>query len=256
MVKRLFMLCMLLSTLVACDSTESTDPSNKELFISAAASLSGALNEISEKFEANNPNVTITLNMSGSGKLAQQIQQGAPVDVFLSADQHWMDVLASDNLLLSSTRINFTKNNLVLITQKKSPGIVRGLNELSKESFDQIAIGNPKSVPAGSYAKDALTNLGLWDELKDSFVFAKDVSQVLTYIETGNAEIGFVYGSDLHRAEGVKVLTEIDKELYTPIVYPAAVLSESEQPELAKEFLSFIQSDSAQTILKNYGFSY
>ncbi|WP_404450718.1 molybdate ABC transporter substrate-binding protein [Virgibacillus necropolis] len=253
--RQLVILCMFFSLLVACSSgPESSDTEKKEIFISAAASLSGALKKISEDFEAEHPNVNITLNFSGSGKLAQQIQQGAPVDVFLSADQNWMDVLEQDNLILPGTRVNFAKNSLVFISQKETDKKIHTLKDIDPGSIGQIAIGNPKSVPAGNYTKEALTNLGLWDNLIEHFVYAKDVRQVLTYVESGNAEVGFVYGSDLHRTESVQVLTEVDSDLYSPVVYPAAVLSTGESPELAKVFLSYLQSDSAQAVLENYGF--
>lgn len=256
MVKRLLVLCLLFSILTACSQPESSNPEQNEIFVSAAASLSEGLKKISEDFEAKYPDTRVTLNFSGSGKLAQQIQQGAPVDVFLSADQHWMDVLEHDKLILSNTRENFARNRLVLITQEgNNTQIDSSLKEINPNSIGQIAIGNPKSVPAGSYAKDALINLGLWDKLMKHFVYAKDVRQVLTYVESGNTEIGFVYGSDLHRASGVKVCTEIDADLYTPIVYPAAVLSASDNPKLAKQFLDYLQTDAAQTILKKVGFS-
>lgn len=253
--KRLFVICLLFSTLAACSQSESSDPAKKEIFVSAAASLSDALEKISEDFEADHPAMHVILNFSGSGKLAQQIQQGAPVDVFLSADQHWMNVLDDDKLISPNTRMDFTKNKLVLITQKENNTQINSLKEINPKSVGQIAIGNPESVPAGSYAKEALTKLGLWDKLIDHFVYAKDVRQVLTYVESENAEIGFVYGSDLHRTDGVKIHTEINADLYTPIVYPAAVISTSENPTLAKDFLNYLQSDSAQSVLENYGFT-
>lgn len=256
MLKRLAVLCLLFSSLTACMQSESSKPEKQEILVSAAASLSGALEKITEKFEAEHPTIVITKNFGGSGKLAQQIQQGAPADVFLSANQHWMDVLENDKLILAETRVNFAKNKLVVITQKESDSKINtSLRVIQPNSIGQIAIGNPESVPAGNYAKDALTNLGLWGKLMGHFVYAKDVRQVLTYVESGNAEIGFVYGSDPHRANGVKISTEIDADLYTPIVYPAAVISSSDNQEIAKKFLEYLQTDSAKAILKDYGFT-
>ncbi|MFZ3577692.1 molybdate ABC transporter substrate-binding protein [Virgibacillus sp. DJP39] len=253
---RLITLCLLLALLVACSDSESTNDGNKkEIFIAAAASLSGALEKISTNYEEEHPNVDIVLNFSGSGKLAQQIQQGAPVDIFLSADQHWMNVLEDDNLVIPETRSNFAQNKLVLITQQENTIKVNKLMNLEPTTIGQIAIGNPKSVPAGNYAKKALTNVKMWDKLTPEFVYAKDVRQVLTYVESGNAEIGFVYGSDLYRAKNVRVLEGIDSTLYPPIVYPGAVLSTSKHLDSAKNLLAFLQSDSSQDILRNYGFS-
>lgn len=255
MIKRLVLLCLVLLPLTACNQAKPSESAEQEILVSAAASLAGALEKITEDFETEHPTVTVTLNLAGSGKLAQQIQQGAPADVFLSADQHWMDVIEHDKLISANTRVNFAKNKLVLITQKKNNKQLSSLSGLHPDSIGQIAIGNPESVPAGSYAKDALRNLGLWDKLVDHFVYAKDVRQVLTYVESGNAEVGFVYGSDLHRTNGVNVYAPIDQALYTPIVYPAAVMRASDNPELAKDFLKYLQTDSAQTVLTNNGFT-
>lgn len=225
-----------------------------ELFISAAASLTDAMEDIVAAFEEAHPEIAVTMNFGGSGKIAQQIQQGAPVDVFLSADQEWMDKLAEADYISSESRINFATNELVLIAKKDKSLAIDSIEDLADAEIDQIAIGNPDSVPAGKYAIEALGNSGILNLLKEQFVYAKDVRQVLTYVETGNTEGGFVYKSDLRRADDIEVLAQINEDLYEPIVYPAAVVSSSKKVELANAFVSFLDSDIVHSILKTYGF--
>lgn len=235
-----------------CSNQESTK--EHELFISAASSLSDVLTKLGDAFESEHPNTTLTLNYGASGKLAQQIQQGAPVDLFLSADQKWMDNLSEQKMILDNTRAHFTQNKLVLVSTNNANLPIDNLNGLLTSGLDQIALGNPESVPAGSYAKEVLTASGLWKDIKNKLVYAKDVRQVLTYVESGNTDIGFVYESDLKRSELVTEVKKIDKSLYGRIDYPAAVMASSDTKEKAKEFINFLQSDEAQSILAEYGF--
>lgn len=239
--------------LISGCSNQTNDAEHK-ILVSAAASLSGPLNEIVDEFQKQYPDTVVTLQFGASGKLAQQIQQGAPVDVFLSADEKRMDILAAQNMILSNTKTAFTKNKLVLIANKNSNVSIDSLNELPSSKQSQITIGNPESVPAGTYARQALKKVGVWDSLKGDLVFTKDVRQVLTYVESGNTDLGFVYASDLKRSDLVKEVTGIDKGLYEPIIYPAAVTSSSEETEKAKLFVEFLKSEKAQSILANAGF--
>src|SRR5699024_10508558 len=128
------------------------------------------------------------------------------------------------------------------------------MEDLTFAKVDQIAIGNPDSVPAGKYAEEALKNSGLWKQIQEKFIYAKDVRQVLTYVETGNADIGFVYGSDLYRTEAVEVVTIAEGSLFEPIVYPAAAVSSSETTVVAKAFVAYLESETVQDILEKNGF--
>lgn len=258
--KRFSTFIVLLIILIGC-SHDKLNPSSIQaengdnvLTISAAISLSDALHEIKEVYEKEN-NVKLTFNLGGSGKLAQQIQQGAPVDVFISANQDWMDVLEDKGLIKTDTRTNVTGNQLVLITGKESSLTYESFGEIEPDTVDQIAIGNPESVPAGKYTKDVLENLGTWDNLKDKLILAKDVRQVLTYVESGNTDIGFVYKSDIHHAENIKVLATADKSRHDPILYPIAVVADTKYEQEAFDFINFMQSDEAQNILESYGFT-
>lgn len=236
-------------------SSDGNSEKEKELLVSAAASLTDAMQDIIDAFEKAHPNVKVTANFSGSGKLAQQIQQGAPTDVFLSADEAWMNRLEGDKLIVSNSITDFATNELVLIAKRDHGLSIHSLADLPSVTDGQIAIGNPDSVPAGMYAKEALQHSEVFKQLQEQFVYAKDVRQVLTYVETGNAALGFVYRSDMLRSEDVKVVNSIDQSLYDPIVYPAAAVTASEHIETAKEFVSFLESDMVSAILKDYGFN-
>lgn len=230
------------------------DEEKVEVFISAAASLTDAMDEIKPLYEEAN-NVELTFNFGGSGKLAQQIQQGAPVDVFISANENWMDTLEEEDFIIKDTRTDVTGNKLVLVASTDSAVDYKNFDEINKKDVEKIAIGNPESVPAGEYTEAVLKSMDKWDELEDNFVFAQDVRQVLTYVETGNAEIGFVYQSDAISTDKVKVLAESDPALHDAIIYPGAVTTDSEHMAEAEKFLEFMTSEEGQSILETYGFT-
>ena len=225
-----------------------------ELMISAAASLTDALHEIKQVYENEHKSVELLFNFGGSGKLAAQIEQGAPTDLFLSADQKSMDNLEKEALITIDSRADFTGNKIVLVGEKEKDLPITTLEDIDPNTLSQIAIGEPESVPAGKYAKEALEALGKWDAVQSKLVYAKDVRQVLTYVESGNADIGFVYSSDAQTSDKVKVLAEADSALHTPIVYPAAIVANSKNQTEAQLFINFLLSDVGQGILEKYGF--
>lgn len=255
-----FTLLFIVSLLLVACSNESTgvvenDFSSEptQLTISAAVSLTDALEEIKALYEKEN-NVELTFNLGGSGTLAQQILQGAPADVFVSANQNWMDTLAEEDQIIVDTRNDVTGNNIVLITQKDTKLAYESFEDIQQDEIDQIAIGNPESVPAGSYTEQVLNNIGMWDELQSLFVYAKDVRQVLTYVESGNTDIGFVYESDAVTSDEIAILASAEKEWHDPIIYPGAVLKDTKNEEAATAFLNYLLEDEAQKILRKYGF--
>lgn len=234
--------------------TTATQPESLELTVSAAASLQDAMKEIQPIYEGENPNITITYNFGSSGSLQQQIEQGAPADVFLSAAPKQMNALQEKDLLLEGTRQDLLKNSIVLVVPKESSSLA-DFKELETEKASKIAIGEPESVPAGQYSKEVLASLNLFEPLRSKFVFAKDVRQVLTYVETGNVDAGLVYATDAKVSDRVKVAATAPEGSHAPIIYPVAVLKDSSNPEAAKEFVEFLTSDRAKTIFKEYGFS-
>lgn len=224
-----------------------------ELIISAAASLKEAMDDLKVKYSEVNPDIKLTYNFGGSGTLQQQIEQGAPADLFISAGKPQMDALIEKDLMVKDSVISLLANELVLVVGKDNTE-VQNIEDLTNEKVVQIGIGTPESVPAGRYAKDALTYLGLWDPLQPKLVMAKDVTQVLNYVETGNTEAGIVYKSDAQNSEKAKIIATFPTESHAPIIYPAGIVASTQNQQAAKEFLEFLQGPEAQDIFIQYGF--
>lgn len=224
-----------------------------ELLVSAAASLTESFKEIGRSFAVKNPGVRVRFNFAGSGPLLQQIAQGAPVDLFASADQETMDKAEKGGLILPGSRINFTGNSLVLIAPVKT-SLITGLADLKSSRVQKIALANPASVPAGRYAKAALKKQGLWEALALKCVMGISVKQALEYVLRGEVEAGFVFATDAASAkERVRVVAAIPTD--RPIVYPAAIVAASANQERAQAFLRYLRSPEAQAILAKHGFT-
>ncbi len=223
------------------------------LTISVAASMQDAMAAIQPLYERQAPDVDLTFNFGSSGSLQRQIEQGAPVDVYISAAPGQMDALEKQDLIDSETRTDLVVNQLVLITPKAGPEIDTP-QDLGLPDIQQIALGEPSSVPAGAYGEQALIRLDLIEDLTPKFVFGKDVRQVLSYVETGNVDAGIVYQTDALRSNSVRVSFVFPAEVHDPIVYPMAVIKESSDPAAAQDFVQFLQGDPAQEILVRFGF--
>lgn len=221
----------------------------QQLTVSAAASLTESFKAIGVRFEAKHPGAQIRFNFAASGALLQQIANGAPVDVFASADQDTMDRGAM--LWLAGTRRDFAANALVLVTPPD--GSARQISDLALPTVHRIAVGKPASVPAGRYAQQALAGLQLWEPLQAKLVFADNVRQVLDYVARGEVEAGFVYRSDATLLPG-KVRVAGVATGHTPIRYPVAVVKDSRHPELARDFVAFLAGAEAQALLRQAGF--
>ena len=226
----------------------------EELVVSAAASLTNAFKEIGATFEQTHPGVKVVFNFAASGPLLQQIAQGAPADVFASADQESMDRAQQQNLIVAATRADFVANKLVLVTPADSPVAVSTLADLTQPGVKRIAIGNPASVPAGRYAKGALEAAKLWEPLSPKFVYADSVRQALAYVARAEAEAGFVYATDAG-IEKDKVRVAAEVPVTTPILYPIAQVTASRNPALAREFLAYVLSPAGQKQLAGFGFA-
>jgi molybdate transport system substrate-binding protein len=227
--------------------------SNNNLLISAAASLKEALEEIKPLYQQSKPNVNINYNFGSSGALQQQIEQGAPADIFISAAKKQVDALEQKGLLVAGTRNIIAKNRLVLVVPKNVVGIT-SFYSLKDAKVKKIAIGEPRSVPAGQYAQQVLEKLKIWSEIKSKLVFANNVRQVLASVESGNADAGLVYITDAKISDKVKVVVTADEKYHSPIIYPLAVVKRSKNVDAAKEFSQFLSSNQANTVFKKYGF--
>lgn len=221
--------------------------------VSVAGSMTDAFKKLAETFKAAHPDITIQYNFGSSGSLAKQITQGAPADIFVSANTEWMDYLVKNKTIdVTSVRV-FAHNTLVFTGNKGKnvhdlPGIV---------SLERIALGSPASVPAGQYAEQAMRAAGIYDTLlsKNKLVMAKDVRQALLYADRGEADGAFVYKTDALLAEHAEILFTVPQDLYTQVSYPMALtLAGKDRPE-AKMVYDFINSKEALAVLESFGFT-
>lgn len=225
----------------------------QELVVSAAGSLRNAFGEVGRRFEAANLGVKVIFNFAASGALMQQIDKGAPVDVFASADQKTMDLAKEKNLILTETRKDFVSNGLVLIVPKDSKPAIKGVKDLSDPKIARISLGNPDRVPAGRYTKEVLTNAGIWQALKPKLIYAENVRQALDYVARGEVDAGFVFSTDAAAAKD-KVQVAATAEGHAPIRYPVAVIAGTKNTELSHRFIDFLLGGEGQAVLSRYGF--
>ncbi|MEZ5335603.1 MAG: molybdate ABC transporter substrate-binding protein [Methanolobus sp.] len=223
--------------------------------VSAAASLTEAFTEIESVFEVENPDIDVNYNFAGSGTLRMQIEGGAPIDVFASASQNHMDILSNQSLIVEESRKDFAANTVVLITPVDSVPDITAPEDLLSDEVGIISIGNPETAPVGKYTVEALEEAGLWDELESKTLLADDVKQVLVYVERGEVDAGFVYSTDAATAEEGTIEVKTSIPTLTPISYPIAVVSSSENQDVAQKFVDFVTSDEGTIILESYGFT-
>jgi molybdate transport system substrate-binding protein len=224
-----------------------------EITVSAAISLKDALDEIARLYRTEKPGTVIHFNLGASGSLQLQIEQGAPVDVFISAAAKQMDALESEDLLLAGTRKNLVENKVVLIVLKGKAGIA-SFQDLTRPEVKLIAIGEPHAVPAGKYAQEILTHFGIYDQLKPRIVQAQDVRQVLTFVETGNVDAGIVYRTDAMTSSKVTVVATAPGDSHAPVIYPIAVIKNSKNASAAKDFVNFLLGPKSSVAFRKYGF--
>ena len=255
MIKRLKFLstlCCLSLLLTGCSSSTKKEDKTIELNISAAASLKEAMADLEAAYTSKNPEVSFVINYGSSGSLQQQIEQGAPCDLFISAGEKQMTALEEEGLLLDGTNKDLVKNSLVLVTSNDSE--ISSIDSLNSDAVSKIALGEPSSVPAGKYADETLTSLAIKDSLNNKLVFANDVKEVLAWTASGNADAGFVYLSDALSSDGVKIVETISEEYHSPITYPVAIIKDSDDIDAAKAFEDFLFTDEAQEIFEKYGY--
>jgi molybdate transport system substrate-binding protein len=225
------------------------------LNISAAASLTDALNEINTAYMDANKNITIVSNYAASGTLQTQIEQGATCDVFISAAAKQMNNLETGGLILSDTRINLLKNSIVLIINKNSTLDIDSFEDLTGENVKLISVGDPSFVPAGTYAYQLFDLLGITEALKDKLMQGSNVREVLAYVETGNVDAGLVYATDAVITDGVKIVASAPDEINSKIIYPAAIVKASENADAAADYLDYLLGAEAMAVFEKYGFS-
>jgi molybdate transport system substrate-binding protein len=223
----------------------------EELLVSAAASLTDALKEIGAKFEKES-NTKVVFNFGASSMLARQIEEGAPADVFFSADEAQMNRL--QNKIAPATRCDLLTNVLVVIARKDSAQNLTELSDLAKPEVARIVIADPQGVPAGVYAKEVLTKAKLWDRIEPKVAPVENVRAALAVVEAGNADTGFVYKTDAMISAKVRIVLEIPVEFAPKIVYPAAIVAGSPHQDQAQRFLAFLKTEEAGQIFRRLGF--
>lgn len=233
----------------------SVQAAHADLTVSAAISLKDALDSIRAAYLSQHPDVSLAMNYGASGTLQLQIEQGAPVDVYISAAPKQMDVLESKGLLLAGTRRDLLRNGIVLIVPAGSTLGIANFQDLLKPSVKKVALGEPVTVPAGKYAQEVLTHLGIYGQVNAKAVLAKDVRQVLTYVETGDVDAGVVYTTDALSSRKVKIVATAPPDSHAPVIYPVAVIKTTKNPAAAKAFEDFLSGPRARAILEKYGFT-
>jgi molybdate transport system substrate-binding protein len=261
--RRLVVACLLFVFVLGTAGSFALDAAPQQsssITVSAAISLKDALDELGPIFQVQQhrknggSGTAVTFNYGGSGTLARQIEQGAPVDVFFSAAEKQMDELTAQGLIVTDTRHDLVGNALVLIAPAQSTAL-HSFQDLSDAAVKTIALGETSTVPAGMYARQSLEHLGLFAAIEKKVVYAKDVRAVLTYVETGNADAGLVYQTDANTSTKVRVVAVAPADSHDPIRYPAAVLRDAKDKAAARAFVEFLQGPDARAVFQKYGFT-
>lgn len=227
----------------------------KGITISAAISLKNAFTEIGELFQKRHPGVKVSFNFGASGDLMAQIKAGAPVDIFASAALQDMDLIDEAGFIIPGSRQNIATNEVVLIQPVKTSCTLQSFEELTRAEIKKIAVGNPKSVPAGRYAAEVLQYFQLVEPLKDKLILAENVRQVLDYVARGEVEAGVVYRTDtMTKAKEVKIAAAAPEKSHKPVVYPLGMVKGSNNENAAREFITAVVSAEGKAVLKKYGF--
>lgn len=238
--------------LAGCQTSDRFSVNNQsELVIGAAASLQDVTAKLKDTYQQRSGN-KIVVSFASSGTLQRQIEQGAPIDIFISADRSKIDSLAQDNLLIEYTIQNIASNQIALITQNNSNKKISSFSDLSNENVATVAIGEPNTVPGGKYAVEVLDYYGIANEIANKTVYGKDIRQVLNYVVTQNADVGIVYLTDALNRDDVEIVEIAPTESHSNIQIAIAQVAKN-QPE-AKSFLDFVLSSEGKKILQQFGF--
>lgn len=243
----ILLIIIMIFTLQSCSTKE-----NREIDISVAASLYDPIKKLSDEFTGST-NIKVNINTGGSGTLKKQIYNGANIGIFISANDNYVDELMEEGLVKEEGKRITLKNKLVLIGEDSVNTTIENLHDLKKIN-GKIAIGESSTVPAGEYAKESLESINIYDDIKEKLVFSKDVTSVRSYVERGEAQLGFVYKSDTVNMKNAKILLEIDENLHQEIIYTGAIIEGYKNSEDCMEFMKFITSSKGKDIFKEYSF--
>jgi molybdate transport system substrate-binding protein len=224
------------------------------LLVGSATSLQNALKELTPLFQSAYPSIRVKYSFTAPGALQQQIERGAPIDVFISGASKQMDALQAKGLILTDTRRNLVSNRLALVVPRSSSLLLTDFRQLTKNEVKRIAMGEPRSVPVGQYAEEVLRSLSIWEQLRPKLVLGNTARNVLATVESGNADAGIVFMTDAQISDRVKQVAVAPRDSHSPIVYPIAIVSTSPQQKAAQDYIDFLTGPLARPIFSKYGF--
>jgi molybdate transport system substrate-binding protein len=239
--------------LLLCLFTFAASPMTANLRVSAASSLTDALHEIASLYQRETHD-TLLFDFGASSTLARQIAEGAPSDVFISADELKMDQLQQRGFIIKASRRSILSNTLVIIVPGDSNLKIANAADLADDAISNIAVAEPQSVPAGIYAKEYLRGLHVWDRIKDKIIPTENVRAALAAVESGNVQTAIVYRTDALISRSVRIAFEVPREEGPTISYPVAIVGDSKQKAAAQRFIDFLLTPAAQEIFRKYGF--
>ena len=240
--------------IAGCENSR-TNAETTELTVAAAASLTDVMEEIAVLYNNSNPNVDLKFTFGGSGALMTQIEEGAPVDVFISAAQKQMDTLEEKGMIKDDTRVDLLSNQVVLITSKSTQKEIESFEDIATDKVEKIALGDPSSVPVGQYSQEIFDKLGIVDEADKKAVYAADVRQVLSWVVSGEVDCGIVYRTDAITSGLVTIVTQAPYGSHNPVIYPAALVDGTNNTDAGEKFIEFLFTDQAKSIFEKYGFN-
>jgi molybdate transport system substrate-binding protein len=241
---------MLICTILP--SCKGKEQKQQDIMIGAAASLKPVMEKLQTMYQEKDKTVRLVFSFASSGTIEQQIRQGAPIDLFISASDLQMQSLAEDKLIIEDSKVDLVRNQVVLITPVDSKLELSGFKDVPEASA--IAIGDPESVPAGKYACEVFEYYNIWNDINAIVTYAKDVTEVLAWVSSGNVDAGVVYATDAVTSKAVTVAAVAPEESHSKVVYPAALVTSTKQEAAARDFLDYLSSEDAGEVFSEYGF--
>lgn len=240
--------------LTGCSISQDTKE-RTTITVAAAASLADALNEMAGDFQAANPDIDVRFTFGASGTLQRQIEQGAPIDIFISAGAQQMDTLVTKGLIGRDTVKPLARNEVVLAVRAENGVVLDSFEDLTRGDITKIAMGNPKTVPAGQYGKQVLDYYQIYEKVQLKLVFAEDVRQALAMLTTGNADAGIVYKTDALGNKNVKIAVVAPQGSHQDVVYSVGLVNESNNSAAARKWIDYTISPNSLKTLEKYGFT-
>lgn len=235
-------------------AADQNEGDRKELIILAAASLTDVCGELETIYEEAHPDTELTFSFGSSGALQTQIEEGAPADIFFPASTKQMDALKDEDLMDNDSITELLENKIVLVVPRGSDKGISSFEDAASEKVSMIGLGDPESVPAGQYAEEVFTTLGILDDVKAKANYGSDVRTVLTWVESGDVDCGVVYKTDALTGDEVEIVAEAPEGSCRKVIYPIGIVKATQNADGAKELLEFFKSDEAMKVFEKYGF--